>query len=327
MLEVIFYLMLRLLFVVMCEYKILTILTLREKEPFKYLKNRKKLEYKEYDINDKEYNKELNNFVKTMENNFNKEELSVMSNNIENLKIKEKSLKITSIIIKGKVCGTYSSNSNKIVIDKYTSFKDTVYHELLHMASTTKNNKCYNVGFCMRISTYKFGEKLNEGYTDIMANRYFNSPISYKIEVIIIQFIEMLIGQKEMEKLYLQSDLKGLVEILKKYTSEKEISSFICALDNIGKYHNNMDIKLQINKIISYLYLLYFNYFNEIYNKNKIQLEKYISSLNSLKKVLEELSFTLNKTYNTKDINDELKEIDVIKAKKLLNDVKFTYFY
>ena len=261
-----------------------------------------------------------------MENNFDKEELSVMSNNIKNLKIKEKSLKINNITRKEKACAAYFPNNNKIVIDKDTSFTDSIYHELLHMASTTKNNKCYNVGFCMRISTYKFGEKLNEGYTDIMANRYFSSPISYEIEVMIVLCIEIIIGREQMEKLYLQADLEGLIEMLKKYTSEKEICSFISALDNVYKYSNYRDIKLQINKIISYLYLLLFNYFNEMYNKNEIQSEKYISVLNSIKKALEGLSFTLNETFNTRDIDNELKEIDVIKAKKLLNDVKFTHF-
>lgn len=318
--------MLRFLLAFISLFKITIILIFRERNIFKYLKNRKKLEYKEYNINDKEYNKELNNFVKTMENNFDKEELSVMSNNIKNLKIKERSLKINNITRKEKACAAYLPNNNKIVIDKDTSLTDSIYHELLHMASTTKNKNCTNSGFRLDVSCYKFGEKLNEGYTDIMANRYFSSPISYEIEVMIVLCIEIIIGREQMEKLYLQSDLEGLIEMLKKYTSEKEICSFISALDNVYKYSNYRDIKLQINKIISYLYLLYFNYFNETCNKNKIPLEKYISSLNSIKKALEGLSFTLNETFNTRDIDNELKEIDVVKAKKLLNDVKFTYF-
>lgn len=51
MFEVIFYFMLRLLFAFISLFKITKLLIFRERNIFKYLKNRKKLEYKEYNIN------------------------------------------------------------------------------------------------------------------------------------------------------------------------------------------------------------------------------------------------------------------------------------
>ena len=91
-----------------------------------------------------------------------------MSNNIENLKIKEKSLKINNITRKEKACVAYLPNNNKIVIDKDTSLTGSIYHEFLHIALTTKNKNCINSGFRLDVTNCKFREKLNEGYTDIM---------------------------------------------------------------------------------------------------------------------------------------------------------------
>lgn len=99
------------------------------------------------------------------------------------------------------------------------------------MATSFQTKEIRFVGFSQQslkgniIENYGVG--ICEGYTDLLANRYFNKIISYDIEAEISEQLENIVGRTGMEKLYLKADLKSLVTELSKYTSLEEINDFI----------------------------------------------------------------------------------------------------
>ncbi len=109
----------------------------------------------------------------------------------------------------------------------------TVTHELFHAASS-KN--LFSSGFHHFIlssghtgSQIQIGRWLNEGYTELLNNRYFDSDYgrSYIHEVFIMNKLEHIIGKEKMEELYITSDLKGLINEINKYLDKKETMTFI----------------------------------------------------------------------------------------------------
>ena len=114
------------------------------------------------DINLNRFNKEkykemVSNFEKVLKENFPKELLSTFYNNINDASINKK-----SIFLLDRYAGLYHSDNNiDLVLDR------AIYHELFHLASS--NGISQNVGFL----TDDVGRGLNEGYTQLMTERYF----------------------------------------------------------------------------------------------------------------------------------------------------------
>lgn len=140
--------------------------------------------------------------------------------------------------------GFYSSMFNVIVNREHSDNKDKVVtHELLHAASS-KN--CFLFGF--HNGLIRTGRWLNEGYTELLNNRYFDSSFgfSYPSEVFLMNKLEHIIGKEKMEQLYINSDLKGLINEINKYLSKKQTWSFIRG-KNISKRLLYLQ-KMSINK-------------------------------------------------------------------------------
>lgn len=158
-------------------------------------------------------------------------------NNINELMVSQKS----DFKSKG-TNGTYNIKKNKIDVKD----KSPVYHELFHMASSIFKKDCLYSGFSQAILKPKIinlGDGINEGYTQLLTNRYFKNVASDKIYpylVLVAGNLELVLGQEKMEKLYLNADLLGLINELKKYISESEIMQFIAAMDFV-KYCNNSE--------------------------------------------------------------------------------------
>ena len=90
------------------------------------------------------------------------------------------------------------------------------------------------VGFSVKQDKFKFGYGLNEGYTELLARRYFKSKPNkvYDSQVKVASLIESLFSNpREMEELYLNHDLKGLIKKLCEYMSEEEAISLINNID------------------------------------------------------------------------------------------------
>ncbi len=122
--------------------------------------------------------------------------------------------------------GKYHRDENNLIVsipwnEKYEvspEFRETLYHELLHMTSSYIHKNKGVSGFLneIRAPFYRtnIGSLLNEGYTEILTKRYFKCTdnVYYKKEVELARRIEEFIGREEMEKAYFAGDLNYIIE-------------------------------------------------------------------------------------------------------------------
>ena len=75
--------------------------------------------------------------------------------------------------------GIYNARNNKISFVNGVN-SNTIFHELFHMASSylDKENKILYGGFYQSSKGLNIGRGLDEGYTELLANRYSNASDS-----------------------------------------------------------------------------------------------------------------------------------------------------
>ena len=186
----------------------------------------------------------INKFINVMETNFTKEQLQILYRNLKSLKIQKKKS------IKGSV-GLYKDKKNIIVLLKDGSAK-TSFHELFHMASTI-----YRLGRCLGglalVSDELFlAGAINEGYTDIMANRYFDVDLKdtyYYRELVYAKGIEDVVGKDYMENCYMTANPKQLMNELIKYTTFKEMFEFFGKMDDVLYYSQRTLKDTKFNRV------------------------------------------------------------------------------
>ena len=122
--------------------------------------------------------------------------------------------------------GKYYRDENNLVVylprssvyEISPEFRETLYHELLHMASSYINENKGVSGFLNEIKTpfhrTDIASILNEGYTELLTKRYFKCTDKeyYKKEVLLASKIEEFIGREEMEKAYFEGNLYYIIE-------------------------------------------------------------------------------------------------------------------
>lgn len=195
---------------------------------------------------------EIKRFTDTITTEFKKKDLKIFYTNINKLtiEINDKLEEINST-------AQYSITNNKI--EFVSDYEDSIFHELFHMTSTILSQKETRSGFYKSYAlvdnrTY-IGLGLNEGYTDLLANRYFGSKIFYVSEADIAETVELLIGKEKMEKLYLNADQDGLLNELTKYASPYDVVEFLISLDDacVITSHKKLttEDKVKINELYS----------------------------------------------------------------------------
>lgn len=194
------------------------------------------LESSAFEINEKIKKEDkgmILNFVNTLYSEFPIECLILLCNNLKTLKIRDTNNK--NRFFKSFVTGTYDVKKNEVEL-RDCSFGSPMYHELFHLSSSVIQNKIRFSGF----SQDSLGNGINEGYTQLLTERYFPNDTDvntvYPIQKRIMQAIEMIIGQKTMGQLYLQANLKGFIENMKSYASEEAIMKFVSDVDFISDY-------------------------------------------------------------------------------------------
>ena len=207
--------------------------------------------------------------------------LQVLYKNLDTIKFSEgldKSEVIHTIfhIISGNGSteGYYSPESNEVFLvskkqkdlfsflmrEKYTSYENIVNnvlsHEIFHMATSTYKDNIQFCGFFQSSKIYDIGNGINEGYTELLARRYFNKEDGYyDDEVIIASLVEEIIGKEIMMDTYFTMDLNRLIRILANYSNDIMAKKFILDMD---KYCNNpMDYLL--NDILIFIMNIYRN--------------------------------------------------------------------
>lgn len=155
-----------------------------------------------------------------------------------------------------KYAGKYQTKKNIIIIDINDEESQlSIFHELFHMASTNRMiTDRIQTGFSVIKNGVDTGKGLNEGYTDLLAHRYFGHTgyrIGYPLEYQYAYALERIVGQKKMENWYMSANPALLVRELEKYDSTDNILYFIKLLDNINDEENNVVVRSTMAKDIT----------------------------------------------------------------------------
>lgn len=188
------------------------------------------------------YGSSIVDFFKTISQEIPEEDLTILFNNFMTLTTKTKNFKLLNHIIGNHTAGQYIAEYNRIEVSG-RNYESTIDHELFHTASTIVDSDEGMVftGFAqIKYVNNKIGVGLNEGYTQHLTEKYFGNKKkllkAYTYEKNIACAVEMIVGEKQMQSLYLNANLKGLVDILKQYNTEEKIYDFITTLDLVNKY-------------------------------------------------------------------------------------------
>lgn len=248
------------------------------------------------EIRKKTLGNELIKFRKKLYKKFKSENLNLLNNNLKTLKINIKYFAPEILLLKF-ASGTYEPIKNKIKIIKLFK-KGTSKHEFFHMATSFYHNelKIGLCGFAQFIYPLKetVGNGLNEGYTDLLTNRYFYEKVkfgsySYNVCTFFVSKLEEIIGKDRMETFYLNADLYGLCKYMESFDDEDYFISFICKLDNLLKnvsIFNPKKYKIEYELIECYLAKWYINKKQKELDNKQIdqytfdkQIKDYIDSL------------------------------------------------
>lgn len=218
----------------------------------------------------------IENFFSVMATHCKYFSTSYFINNFKTLKFKELSPKeIIELEKEGRLksCSRYEGEKNLITLNKVEY--DHIFHELIHFSSRKKDN-VFNEGFYYYIEGAGYvGRGINEGYTEIIRERYFNldlKTIGYLYEYQMTKHLELILGQEFMERAFFQGSILEVIRELSKYCSLEEAKKFIDNMDLMVSYIDKEDEKSkQIRK-----YLL---------DKNYLFLKQCIATKNQINKV------------------------------------------
>ena len=217
---------------------------------------------------DEKYKPYIKEFVKKTSTNFN---FRNPNEKLKTLDLKQKT--ILQTLMQPTSEAIYNSLNKKIYTGK--NIDDSIYHELFHAFTTYKENifSIYSGFNYINIDT-DIARRLSEGYTDLLANRYFDSVVSYMIEANIARKTELILGEKNMQNFYASNNLYAIIKFLSKFSSEEEAIAFISFVDKLSIYRNNIKKSIQIMNILSnYLVDVYVNVLVEFYSRGKFDKE------------------------------------------------------
>ena len=153
------------------------------------------------------------------------------------------------------------------------------------MSSSIKKGKTVFSGFSQIINYQCIGRSIDEGYAQLLTERYFGKEEGatiYPFETGIVKSIEQIVGKDKMTHLYFSANLNGLINELSKYNSKSAVIKFVNDLDFIFEYYyDNSDIlinkkkKIQesINDVNIFLLLTYSNKINNYMENDEEEVE------------------------------------------------------
>lgn len=285
---------------------------LKNIKPVEHIKDKQEITVNidELTIDDK-YKPYIKEFVKKTSTNFN---FRNPNEKLKTLNLKQKT--ILQTLMQPTSEAIYNSLNKKIYTGK--NIDDSIYHELFHAFTTYKENifSIYSGFNYINIDT-DIARRLSEGYTDLLANRYFDSVVSYMIEANIARKTELILGEENMQDLYASNNLYAIIKYLSKFSSDEEAIAFICFVDKLSIYRNNIKKSIQIMNILSnYLVDVYVNVLVEFYSRGKFDKE----DINIFFSIFKE-EFTNYAFYNNDIEKEYLRSSDYLDiSSKLSND-------
>jgi hypothetical protein len=220
----------------------------------------------------------INHFIETVTKNMPKEDLVLLYNNLNTLKINKNNLSLYNFIHDSSAIGTYDSIKNVISINK-NEVASSIFHELFHMMSTYSEGDYNYCGFEQVLSgpiRRRLAVAINEGYTQYLSEKYFGNirgvKGTYPFQVHIVKLLEKVVDKDNMQHLYCNANLYGLVEELKKYASVDEIEKFITGTDFLLRYIADTSLSFAKREMIT----------NSLINVNTFLLRSYAFKLKYL---------------------------------------------
>ncbi len=226
-------------------------------------------EYQSMILKNYEFKDYIIDFTDVLESNIDRKDLSNFYHNVLSLNIVKKYNSLSGFFLSRLNLGAiYRFYKNEIhLVKKDFSY---LYHELLHMASCYHGDIIY---LGLRKNEFEnIGDGINEGYTQLLAERYFpNVTKTYLIETKLARALEVIIGDK-MTSLYFNADYKGLIKELSKYASIEKIKEFISNFDFI--YANIPSGKKDIiySELMAVNWFLIETYYNKLDGMNKEEI-------------------------------------------------------
>ncbi len=260
---------------------------------------------------DEKYKPYIKEFIKKTSANFN---FRNPNEKLKTLTIKQRTILQTLLFPTSEA--SYDIFNNKIYVGK--NIDDSIYHELFHAFTSYKKNALSTVsGFNYTNIHANIARRLNEGYTDLLTNRYFDIDVAYMIEANIARKTELILGEKNMQNFYASNNLYAIIKFLSKFSSEEEALTFINSVDKLGIYRNNIKKSIQIMNILSnYLVDVYVNVLVEFYSRGKFDKEDINISFSIFKE-----EFTKYAFYNDDIEKEYLRSSDYLDiTSKLSND-------
>lgn len=262
---------------------------------------------------DEKYKSYIKEFVKKTSTNFN---FRNPNEKLKTLDLKQKTILQTLLFPTSEA--SYDIFNNKIYAGK--RIEDSIYHELFHAFTTYKENifSIYS-GFNYTNIHTDIARRLSEGYTDLLANRYFDSLVLYMIEANIARKTELILGEENMQDLYASNNLYAIIKYLSKFSSDEEAIAFINSVDKLGIYRNNIKKSIQIMNILSnYLVDVYLNVLVEFYSQGKFNKE----DINIFFSIFKE-EFTNYAFYNNDIEKEYLRSSDYLDITSKLSNGNF----
>lgn len=204
------------------------------------------------------------------------ESMQIIRRNIESIKVNSNWLKSIQLSFMG-AGGSYSPLNHcmmenyfltKLNINNYIEskklFQKVISHELIHAASSFKSGRKMITGFCqyyIKPGGSNIGIGLNEGYTEVLSNRYIidkkivvnGKDVGYKYETPVAELVELIVGRDKMINMYFHGNLEGLTGELSKYQDKAKVKKFILDLDTIASIRRDR-IAISKNNTVSNLY-------------------------------------------------------------------------
>lgn len=128
------------------------------------------------------------------------------------------------------------------------NFKETIMHELFHVASTLVGKDTIYLGLCQidRKTKVSYGIGLTEGVTCLLDDKYFGNYTKSKKDVVgnsyfllkrVCSYIEMIYGSDFIEECYFNADLQTFINVLANDIGLEDVHILMCALDNMHAAH------------------------------------------------------------------------------------------
>ena len=237
--------------------------------------------------------------------------------------------------------GWYSVANNKINYNENDYSMHIIFHEILHMANSIKD-KVNNISFCgfsQKTKDKAIGDGLNEGYTELLTQRFFDDKSeTYLIETAVARMCQEIIGQDKMTQLYFKADLKELIDEFSKYVNRKEVLDFLANLDFLSKYKEKKDNTLAVKENLNNIARLVYEFLIKTYKSKlivsemkswggeefivKCFTEEYTNALDSYKIQIENSEFENNSLKDKIDKKQQLQTMknELLNQKSVLKD-------